>query len=149
MSCQSSDLSHVYLVHNSSNNSRFINAWKQLKADPVGEMKMKHMKLLNVHQQQDCRNSTGNPLASPILLNIKRPLELQVRPIIIIEKLRHGVIVTSREHTRRCSFRFDYRRSAVTSAQKRETKSRKTSTHISFHKAAYPSCSGYNCPTHQ
>lgn len=43
----------------------------------------------------------------PILLDVEGPLELQVGVLVIVDKLGHGFVVATAEHTRGCGLRLD------------------------------------------
>ena len=38
----------------------------------------------------------------PVLLDVKGPLELQVRVLVVVNELGHGVVVPAGHHARRC-----------------------------------------------
>jgi hypothetical protein len=56
------------------------------------------------------RSAVALPLCSfPVLLDVERPLELQVSVVVIIDELGNGLVVATTEHTRRGGFGLDYK----------------------------------------
>jgi hypothetical protein len=44
----------------------------------------------------------------PVLLDVERPLELQVGVVVIVDELGDGLVVAAAEHARGSGFRFDW-----------------------------------------
>lgn len=50
----------------------------------------------------------SRPGSFPVLLDIERPLELQVGVVVIIDEFGEGFVVAAADHARRGGFGFNY-----------------------------------------
>ena len=44
----------------------------------------------------------------PVLLDVERPLELQMGVVVIVDELGDGLVVAAEEHARGCGFGLDF-----------------------------------------